>query len=251
MDPSLAMAPLLGQRRVPWVPWVPFVRLVRLVRLVQSARSVPLAMLVLLVLVSTGPSPAQAHEDATPHATLVQREGGLYSLSLNFAVVRALQAVSQPQATPAEFLLACSAMAPERFESIWAAAVTEWSTQTAMVLGGKPIAAVRWQWPSAVQAQALIREQLMHQLTGPVEAGRLPSGGEPNAAAAPSPALVHEHEPLGLAQARAEFGVKPDAAAEKAVALRIHPSLRPLSVTSYRPRQQWVGPGDTPIALEF
>lgn len=194
-------------------------------RAIQAvAHDMSLALILLI-----GPVPmAIAHEGSTPHATVVQREGGLYSLNLNFELVRALHLSTQPDAALAEFLAVHSSMAPERFASVWHTAVAAWSRQTGVSMGGHALSATRWQWPTAQDAQALLREQLMHRLTG-----------------------SQVHEPHGLAQARADFQRSAGVAPAGAVSLRLHAALRPLSVTSYRPRQQWVGPGDGPVGLSF
>jgi phage protein U len=93
-----------------------------------------------------------------------------------------------------------------------------------VVLQGRAHAASRWTWPPAREAQALLRRQLMPQLTG-----------------------AHADHELLQAQAEFRIGSEP---AQKA-SLTLPAALRPLSVTTLRPRQQWVGEGEQPIALSF
>lgn len=179
------------------------------------------AAALLLTLTSTA---SRAHESPLPSATLLQRDGGHYTLTLRMDAARALQRTLLPEAAPAEALALLSAMEPERFAQGWERATKTWAQGSMVVLQGRAHAASRWTWPPARDAQALLQRQLMPQLTG-----------------------AHaDHE---LLQTQAEFRIGGEHA-QKA-ALKLPAALRPLSITTLRPRQQWVGEGDQPIALSF
>jgi len=138
--------------------------------------------------------------------------------------------------------MAAAAMPPEVFAREWTRVTAQWARELMIKQGDLLVAANRWRWPSATQAQALLRGQLMHALT---------SGGE-------------DH-PESLAQAQADFRLPagpggpldPPRAPMQAtgashpIQLLMPAALRPLSLTTYRPRQQWIAPGDTPIVLAF
>lgn len=180
-----------------------------------------------LALASLLNAPVWSHEGVTPHATLVQRESDTYSLSLNFDLIRALHLTTQPALSAAEFMATHAAMTPERFAPVWSAAVALWSREIKLAQGPTTFTAARWQWPTAAQGHALVRERLMQQLTQPAP------------------------DTHGMAQARADFQTTGGGSERGPLSLKLHAAMRPLSVTSYRAHQQWVGQGDAPIALRF
>lgn len=176
------------------------------------------------LLVLTVATLAHAHESPLPSAHLVQRDGGHFTLSLKLDATRALQRTLLPDAAPAEALALLSAMEPDRFAQGWERATRTWSQGSALLVQGRSHAASRWSWPSAREAQALLQRQLMPRLTG----GHV------------------DHE---LLAAQAEFRIGGEAVAR--AQLKLPAALRPLSLTTVRPRQQWTGEGDNPIALSF
>lgn len=200
----------------------------------RAARSL---RLVLVLAGALGAGLGRAHESPSPSAAVVQRDNGHYVLSLNFDVADALRRTLQPAMAPAQFLAAFSAMDAQEFAGAWARATDAWARACLLEAAARPQPARRWRWPAAAQAQAQIRERLMHGLT----AGQsLPASG----AGAADP-----HEPHLLAQAQADFRVA--GAGTAPTKLSLHPALRPLSVTSYRAHQQWVGAGDGAVVLRF
>lgn len=170
------------------------------------------------------PAPSIAHESPLPSAQLMQRDGGHFILSLKLDAARALQRTLLPDAAPGEALALLSAMEPERFAQGWDRATKAWAQGSVLLVQGRTHPAMRWAWPSAQEAQALLQRQLMPQLTG-----------------------THaEHELLG---AQAEFRTGGEAVTQ--AQLKLPAALRPLSVTTMRPRQQWTGEGENPIAVKF
>lgn len=180
-----------------------------------------------------------AHESPSASASVVQRDAGHYVLAMNLDVADALRRTLQPAMPPAEFQAVFSAMGPEEFAGAWARATAAWVRACTLEVAGQAWPALRWRWPPAPEVQARIRERLMHGLTQARPAGD--AGGGPAREAA--------HGPHLLVQAQAEFRVA--GTAQGPVKLVLHPALRPLAVTSYRPQQQWVGAGDGAIALRF
>lgn len=176
---------------------------------------------------------ALAHESPTGSATIVQRDSGHYTLTLNFDVADALRRTAQPAMAAAEFQAAFSAMGTDEFAAAWARATAAWARGCQLEVGGRPLPALRWRWPLPQEAQARVRERLMHDLTGADRARP----------------LTTDHAPHALVQAQAEFRV--GGASAPAPRLLLHPAMRPLSVTSYRPNPQWVGPGEGAIVLKF
>lgn len=178
---------------------------------------------------------AHAHDVDTPRALLVLRDGGHMALTLHIDVARALHGVMQPQASALEFLTMGSALPPESFAREWGRATAQWSRSVRLEREGVPIAAERWRWPTATQAQDLMRSQLMHTLTG---------GGA-------------DH-PSWLVTAHADFKVPlaatPDSilsAKPPALELRLPAALRPLTLTTQRPRHTRVAPGDGAVPVSF
>ena len=170
------------------------------------------------------PHAALAHDSPLPSATLVQRDGGHFTLSLRMDAAGALQRTLLPESSSAEALALLSAMEPERFAQGWERATRLWSEGSAVLTQGRRHAATRWSWPSAREAQALLQRQLMPQLTG----GHT------------------DHEWL-TAQAEFRIGGEPVSQAQ----LKLPAALRPLSLTALRPRQQWIREGNDPIPLRF
>jgi hypothetical protein len=170
------------------------------------------------------PIPATAHENPLPSASLVQRDGGHLTLTLRLDAARALHRTLKPSAAPLESLALLSAMDPARFATLWEQATRQWSQECAVLLSGRAIAATRWTWPLARDAQAHLQQQLMPQLTG-------------------------GHADHDLLSAQAEFRVGADPVVK--AQLKLPATLRPLTLTTLRPRQQWSGEGDAPIPLNF
>lgn len=193
----------------------------------------------LLLAAGFGAAFCQAHESPSASASIVQRDAGHYVMVLNLDVSDALRRTLQPAMSPAEFQAVSAAMGPEEFAAAWARATTAWSRACRLEVEGQSQAALRWRWPASQEAQALIRERLMQGLTQARPVGE-PAGDAARGAA---------HGPHRLAQAQAEFRVA--GASQGSARLMLHPALRPLAVTSYRPHQQWVGSGDNAIALRF
>ena len=187
-------------------------------------------------------SPGLAHESPTPSASVVQRGAGHYVLTLHFDVADALRRTLQPGMPAAQFQVQFAAMGGEAFAGAWARATEAWARACQLEATGQPQSAQRWRWPSAQEAQAHIRERLMHGLTAPPAASRTP-------AAAHGPDAPAGHEAHALAQAQAEFRLA--GAASSGPRLMLHPALRPLSLSSWRPHPQWVGTGNEPITLRF
>jgi hypothetical protein len=166
----------------------------------------------------------RAHDSPLPSATLVQRDGGHFTLSLRWDAARALQLTLLPDTAPTEALALLSAMEPERFAKHWEQATRRWAEHCALLIQGRSHKAERWSWPTASDAQAWLQRQLMPQLTG-----------------------AHaDHEWLA---AQAEFRIGGDAVTQ--AQLKLPAALRPLSLTSLRPRQQWAREGDRPLDLRF
>lgn len=188
-------------------------------RLVGPALAIGLA-----IGLATNLPEAAAHESPLPSATLVQRDGGHLTLTLRLDLARSLHRTLQPEAAPTEALALMAAMEPARFAALWEQATRRWAQDTALLVQGRSQTAARWTWPLARDAQANLQQQLMPQLTG----GHA------------------EHE---LLSAQAEFRVGGEGLGK--VQLKLPPALRPLTVTTLRPRQQRVGEGDNPIALSF
>jgi hypothetical protein len=129
-----------------------------------------------------------------------------------------------PDTAPTEALALLSAMEPERFAKHWEQATRRWADHCALLIQGRSHTAARWSWPTAADAQAWLQRQLMPQLTG-----------------------AHaDHEWLA---AQAEFRIGGDAVTQ--AQLKLPAALRPLSLTSLRPRQQWAREGDRPLDLRF
>lgn len=170
------------------------------------------------------PLQAQAHESPLPSATVVQREGGHFTLSLRWDAARSLQRTLLPQASPAEALALLSAMEPERFAQGWERATSAWSQGSTIQVQGRSHAAERWTWPTARDAQAWLQRQLIPQLTG-----------------------GHADHELLTAQAEFRLVGEPVSQAQ----LKLPAALRPLSLTTLRPRQHWTREGDDPITLRF
>ena len=183
-----------------------------------------------------------AHESPTPSASVVQRGAGHYVLTLHFDVAEALRRTLQPAVPAARFQVQFAAMGAEDFAAAWARATEAWARACQLDAAAQPQGAQRWRWPSAKEAQAHVRERLMHGLTAPQAASRAP-------AVARGPEASAGHEGHVLAQAQAEFRIA--GAASAAPRLMLHPALRPLSLSSWRPHPQWVGTGNEPITLRF
>jgi hypothetical protein len=181
------------------------------------------AVLCTTVLVAP-PTPTLAHENPLPSASLVQRDGGHLTLTLRLDPARALHRTLQSAAAPLESLALLSAMDPARFAVLWEQATRQWSQACTVVLSGRTVAASRWTWPPAKDAQAYLQQQLMPQLTG-----------------------GHADHELLSAQAEFRVGTDPVLKAQ----LNLPATLRPLTLTTLRPRQKWSGEGDTPIPLNF
>ena len=192
-----------------------------------------------LLALAFGTNVCAAHESPSASASVVQRDAGHYVLAMNLDVAEALRRTLQPAMPPAEFQAVFSAMGGEEFAGAWARATAAWARACTLDVAGQARPAVRWRWPLAQEAQARIRERLMHGLTQARPAGDTGAG----------PAREAAHSPHLLAQAQAEFRV--EGVTQGPVKLVLHPALRPLAVTSYRPRQQWVGAGEGAIALSF
>lgn len=167
---------------------------------------------------------SRAHESPLPSAQLMQRDGGHFVLSMRLDAARALHRTLLPEAAPAEALALLSAMEPGRFAQGWERATKAWAQGSTLLVQGRAHTATRWSWPSAPEAQALLQRQLMPQLTG----GHA------------------EHELLAV-QGEFRTGVEAVSKAQ----LKLPAELRPLSITTVRPRQQWTGEGDKPIAVSF
>lgn len=186
-----------------------------------------------------GTSVSTAHESPSASASIVQRDAGHYVLVMNLDVTDALRRTLQPAMPPAEFQAVFSAMGPEEFAGAWTRATAGWARACTLEVAGQARPALRWRWPPVQEVQARIRERLMQGLTQARPAGDTGGGSAREAA----------HGPHLLVQAQAEFRVA--GASQGPVKLVLHPALRPLAVTSYRPHQQWVGAGDGAIALRF
>lgn len=185
-----------------------------------------------LIFASTAFAMQHVHAHPGDHnsVSVVLRDAGHCVLTLQFDVRTALHKSTQPAMPTGEWLIAYSSMAPQAFEQAWARATREWAAQNQLVVNGIAIAAVRWSWPRAADAQALLREQVMHALTG----------GDSAAV----------RRPPGFAQAQADFRIA-DLAKEARPALRMHGALQPLHVTSYRTHQQWMAPDAAALPLRF
>lgn len=189
--------------------------------------------------IAFGATVSAAHESPSASASIVQREAGHYVLTMNLDAADALRRTLQPAMPPAEFQAVFSAMGPQEFAGAWARATAAWARACTLEVAGQTRSALRWRWPPAQEVQARIRERLMQGLTQARPAGDAGGG----------PAREATHGPHPLVQAQAEFRVA--GASQSPVKLVLHPALRPLAVTSYRPHQQWVGAGDGAIALRF
>lgn len=165
-----------------------------------------------------------AHESPLPSATLVLRDGGHLVLTLRLDLARALHRTLQPESTPMQALSAFAAMEPARFAGLWERATSRWAQECAVLVQGRRVAAQRWSWPSAQEAQSLVQRQLMPQLAG-----------------------THTDHEWGQAQAEFTLGTE----SRDHLQLRLPAALRPLSLTTVRPRQQWSGESEQPIKLLF
>lgn len=193
-------------------------------RACARARRVTLVLALAWAACAGGLVPVHAHESEAPKALVVMREAGHCTLTLHFDLARALRLTMQPQAAPAEFLAQASAQAPATFAREWNRVTARWAREVLLEQPAGRFDAQRWRWPTADEAQALLRQQLMQGLTGD------------------SP----EHAPA-LAQAQGEFRIAPGPSAR----LFLPTAFRPLTLTSYRPHQQSVAPGESPISLKF
>lgn len=193
----------------------------------------PRLLMILMLSASLTHAPAGSHEAHWPSAQVVMREDGLCTLSLHLDLARTLRLTLQPQMPMVEFLAMASAQTPAQFAREWARLTARWSREVVLHSGSIRREAQRWRWPAADDAQALLRQQLMQGLTG----------ADPSD---PAPTLI---------AAQAEFTLqppKPSAPVDRsALGLTLPSAFRPLSLTSYRAHQQWIRPGDDPIALKF
>ena len=179
------------------------------------------------------PTTARSHEAPVPKASVVMRDGGHCTLSLQFDLAKAWRQTLQPQMSMAEFLALASAQAPADFAREWARLTARWSQEVMLQAGPARLEAQRWRWPAADEAQTHLRQQLMQSLTG---------GDAP------------DHAPA-LLGAQAEFMLQsPKLAAPIDLSnlfLALPAAFRPITLTSYRPHQRWIGSGASPIPLKF
>lgn len=167
---------------------------------------------------------SKAHENPIPSATLVQRDGGHLTLTMQLDVSRALPRTLMPEAVPAEALALLATLEAEPFARAWAQATATWTSGCAVLLAGRAHPAARWAWPTAREAQALLQRHLMAHLTG-------------------------AHADPERLSAQAEFRIGSDRITT--IELTMPTPLRPLSVTTLRPRQHWAADDSAPISLGF
>lgn len=207
-------------------------------------------MVGLMLAACTSPA-AQAHEAEHSKAVVVLRDGDHYSLTLHFDALRALHALraaQEPGLSEAEFGVMVSAMPTQAFANVWASATAQWARELVLDRSGSRATAQRWRWPAADSVQALARQRLMHALTSGGSSGS--GGGSGGSSGGVKSALNHDEHHVPLVVAQAEFRLAATGG-RSTVNLRMPAALRPLSLTTYRPRQQWVGAGEAPVALSF
>ena len=170
---------------------------------------------------------ADAHELSETSATLVLREGGHVELRLQIPWAEVLRAQWMPRVAVQEFLVRVTNQRAADFARELAKIETAIEHGTQVVVdGGTSGGFSNWQWPSAVVVQEALRRELMSRL----------AEGERFEHASRLPAIA-EHT-LG----RERTGVR----------LKLPVAFGPALLTVYRPKEQWLKPGElsAPISVD-
>lgn len=155
---------------------------------------------------------AGAHELMDNRATLILRDQNHVSLTLYIDLMEAVRKTVAPNAKPAEFVVAYSAMPPEEFKAALVSAEKKMEERISLVdADGGPLTLRNWVWPEPAAAQATLREMAMRAIVSPGE---------------------HAHPPPAEIRAEAQSN-------QKITTLRaLFPTeLGELLVVSYQPRQ--------------
>ena len=173
-----------------------------------------LAVLALLLAIS---SQASGHELMDNRATFILRDQSHVSLTLYIDLMEAVRKTVAPNAKPAEFIVAYSAMSPEEFKAALVSAEKRMEEHISLAdENGAPLTLRNWLWPEPAAAQATLRELAMRAIVSPGE---------------------HAHPPPAEIRAEAQ-------STHKIASLRaLFPAeLGELLVVSYQPKQTRVRP---------
>lgn len=166
-----------------------------------------------------------AHEMSSNRLTLVLRSETHLSLSYLVDYTAALHQALAPKRTLQEFMLVHSAMQQSDFEAALTKAHAQLIAGTQITLPTGEVLPIRnWQLPVPAHARALLQERTMQMLTG----------GE------------HVHQ--------AAYEVRAEATSARpigSVLVRLPSQLGKVLVVSYQPRQAWIEPRATPVAIKF
>ena len=169
---------------------------------------------------------SSAHEMPDNRLTLVLRDETHLSLNYFVDYTEALHQALAPKRTLPGFLLVYLAMKQSDFEAALTKAHAQLTVGTQLVLlTGETLPIRNWQLPAAARVRTLLQDRTMRMLTGGDDHAH-PAAYEIRAEATSS-------RPIGSVSVRlpAEFGK--------------------VLVISYQPRQAWVEPRATPVAIRF
>ena len=169
---------------------------------------------------------SRAHEMPDNRLTLVLRDETHLSLSYFVDYTEALHQALAPKQTLQGFMLVYLAMKQSDFEVALTKAHAQLIVGTQLVLPTGEMLPIRnWQLPVAARVRALLQDRTMQMLTG---------GDD------------HAH-PVA-------YEIRAEATSSRSigsVSVRLPAELGKVLVISYQPRQAWVGPRATPVAIRF
>lgn len=170
--------------------------------------------------------PARGHELPENRLTLVLRNGHHLALTLLIDYPETLHRTLAPQQAFAQFALACAAMPAADLQAQLQRAHARLQADTRLVLpDGSELPIIRWQWPDATQAQALMQQRVMAAVVAPGD---------------------HRHHPP--TEIRAEARARHDL---RELSVRLPAQLQRVLVVWSRPTQRWLDPGAASPPLRF
>lgn len=186
-----------------------------------------LGTLLAISLVIAPPPPRGAyHELQDNRVTLVLRDRAHLSVTMYINYTGALHRALAPRLSPQAFIVAYSAMAPEKFRSEVRRAEASFLAGTRVVgAGGREVVLEHWKWPAAAQVQATLQQQAMQAVVAP--------GDHP------------AEQPLEI---RAD-GTSSQAIST--VTVRFPAEFQRVLVVSYAPNQAWVEPAAPSPLIRF
>ena len=182
--------------------------------------------------------PADAHDAPGHRATLVVRDAGHISLTVQCDLLQALGRTVAPEQALGVFLTQASAMSADAFAALWMRARRQWESEFALLLAdGSRTKGSQWRWPSPQTAQSILREYLMDELTRPAS-GAVRSSAD------------HAHARLEFSADFIVQGVR-SASETVGVELSVSPAFAPLRLTAYRPQQYMIDSRVPRVRIRF